>query len=202
MFLKVIILFFVTLNLNAQEAPTGFAVGMSYGFGKEFHNIDYSYSNNYIQGQLYYSLNRGEKWEYVIAVQPEINFAKHQLLNPYFVTPDEPDYERKREEYLRLKDVNEYILNLAFFIKYNLSNRFSIYAMGNIGPMVTDTDTERLSKGFAFCDVLAFGTIVNFGEVLFDIRPNVRHTSNLGLNKYNAGFNTYNVAFGVIVPLK
>ncbi len=204
MLYKTILFFLLGFNMHAQEdtIPARFSIGAAYGFGHEFKNIDYSYSNSYIQCQLYYSLNPYGKWEYLLALQPEINFARHQLQNPYFVTPDEPDYEQKRAEYTKLKELREYILNVAFLVKYNADGVFGFYAMGNIGPMITDTDTERLPKGFAFCDVFAIGIMIDMGMVVIDLRPNVRHTSNLGLKEYNAGFNTYNIAMGVIFPLK
>ncbi len=196
---------FLAVSVSAQDSitakPHRFAIGVGYGVGNEFKNKDYSYTNRYVQAQLYYSLNLGKKWEYQLALQPELNFATHQLLNLYFVTPDEPDYEEKRAEYTKLKDIHEYVLNVSFFARRHLSETFSVYAMANVGPMITDTRTERLSKGFAFCDVFALGLTAKVGGVMLDLRPNVRHISNAGLQSSNAGFNTYNIAFGAIVPL-
>lgn len=199
----IITLFFCCAAVHAQqtEEESRFSIGLSYGNGSEFSNTDYTYSNNYIQGQFYYTINPGKKWEYQVALQPEVNFARHRLKNLYFVTPEDPHYIEKREAYTQLKDIREYILNVAFFVRRNFGENFSIYAMGNVGPMITDTETERLTKGFAFCDVFAVGVTYRIGDVMLDIRPNVRHTSNAGLQQSNAGFNTRNIAFGVIVPL-
>lgn len=187
---------------TAQDAPAKhWSAGLMYGVGNEFRQKDYTYTNRYFQAQLYYTFNPGRKWEYAVAVQPEFNLATHQLLNMYFVTPDDPDFEKKREEYTKLKDIREYILNVSFFVRRNLTKDFNIYFMANVGPMVTDTETERLSKGFAFCDVFALGFAYRIGDVTLDLRPNYRHTSNAGLQTSNAGFNTYNIAFGVTMPL-
>jgi hypothetical protein len=115
--LKLLVLVcFCCTGLLAQDIATSprLAAGLSYGFGKEAENSDYTYSNRYIQAQLYYSFNPGKQWEYLAALQPEVNFARHQLLNLYFVKPDEPGYERKREEFTKLKEVREYIINVAF----------------------------------------------------------------------------------------
>jgi hypothetical protein len=73
--------------------------------------------------------------------------------------------------------------------------------LGSVGPLITDTETERLSKGFAFSDVLAVGLSTKIGTVTFDIRPSLRHVSNAGLNESNAGYNTKNIEFGVSFPL-
>lgn len=187
----------------AQEVHKNqqFYVGGCYGFGNEFGNSNYSFSNSYVQIQFYYSFNPSKKWEYLVAFQPELNFAKHQLLNPYFVTPDEPDYEQKRREFTQLKDLNQYAFNVAFFAKYNFSKSISAYAMLNVGPTISTKETERLTRGFTFNDVLGVGVAYNTGSVIFDVRPNVRHVSNAGLNESNAGFNTLNISFGFIVPM-
>ena len=74
---------------------------------------------------------------------------------------------------------------------------FLLYALGSIGPMITDTETERMSDGFAFADVVAFGVTAKVNQFRFDIRSSVRHVSNSGLNSENAGYNTKNVEIGV-----
>lgn len=192
----------VSILSSAQDALSRrWSGGLLYGVGNEFPQKDYTYTNRYFQAQVYYSFNPGARWEYQVALQPEYNRATHQLLNMYFVTPDDPNYEEKREEYTKLKDINEYILNCSFFVRRNFSKRLNVYFMANVGPMITDTETERLSKGFAFCDVFALGMAYRMGDVTLDLRPNYRHTSNAGLQSSNAGFNTYNIAFGVTVPL-
>ena len=201
---KILVLLLIITNVYSQETdkPNRYTFGASYGTGQEFKNTDYTYTNKYVQLQFYYSLNPGKKWEYVFALQPEINFGTHQLLNLYFVTTEDPDYENKRVAFTKLKDTREYILNVALFLKRNITPDFWVYGMANVGPMLIDTETERMAKGFAFCDVVAFGTAYNFGSVLLDLRPNVRHVSNAGFKKPNSGYNTLNVAFCIIFPLK
>lgn len=198
------IVVFCCAFMQAQESTKScrVAIGLAYGNGSEFNNADYSYTNSYVQAQVYYSFNPGKKWEYQLAIQPEINFARHRLKNYYFIKPDEPDFEVRRDAYLKLKNIKEYILGVSFFIRHNFSDSFSVYAMGNVGPMITDADTERLTKGFAFCDVFAIGATCKVGDVAIDLRPNVRHVSNAGLNEANAGFNTKNIALGVVVLLE
>lgn len=136
------------------------AIGLHYGFGEEFHNTDYTYSNHYFKLQLYRQLGAATHFQYQLLVQPEINFAKHRLVNMYFVTPDEVDYEQKREDYTRLKDIREYVLNIGLVVRKPLSACCSIYVLGSVGPMITTAETERLSKGFAFSDVFAIGLTV------------------------------------------
>ena len=63
--------------------------------------------------------------------------------------------------------------------------------------MITDKETERMSNGFAFADVLALGVSANVNQFRFDMRPSVRHVSNAGINSENAGYNTKNIEIGV-----
>ncbi|AWA29357.1 hypothetical protein HYN48_04235 [Flavobacterium magnum] len=177
------------------------AVGLHFGFGDEIRNTDYTYTNHYIKPQLYWQLKKSNHFTYQILLQPEINFATHQLINLYFVTPEEPDYEAKRARYTKLKDIREYVLNVGFLVRRPITEKFSIYVLGSVGPMITDTETERLSRGFAFSDVLSLGFSYRVNGVTIDLRPNLRHTSNAGLQSSNAGFNTANLEFGLSIPL-
>ncbi len=201
---KKLLLILLLINhfiLFSQEKKHPMAAGLHYGFGNEIKNTDYTYTNRYFKGQLYYTLKATENFSFEVLLQPEINFATHQLINLYFVTPDEENYEEKRARYTKLKDINEYVLNVGFIVRKPFSKSFSMYALASVGPMFTDTETERLSRGFAFSDVLALGFSYKAKKMTFDFRPNVRHTSNAGLQNSNAGFNTFNWEFGVAFPL-
>ncbi|KRD06465.1 hypothetical protein ASE21_20115 [Flavobacterium sp. Root901] len=196
-----LMLVFSALKMNAQMDDSRFSLGVNYGFGSEFNNKDYTFTNHFYKVGLYYKLRQKKHFQFDIFVQPEINFAKHQLLNLYFVKPETPDFEKKREEFTKLKDVHEYVLNLGFLIRKPLNETFSIYFLGSIGPMITDTETERMSNGFAFADVLALGFSIKWEKIQFDVRPGVRHVSNAGLGSKNAGYNTKNIEFGISYPL-
>lgn len=200
--LFLIVIFFSAIpQFLAQETTSKFAVGVSGGFGNELKNRNYTYSNRYVKGQLYYTFKKTKNFEFQILVEPEINFATHQLLNLYFVTPDQPNFEEKRDRFTKLKDIREYVLHVGFIVRKPLSKTVSIYALGSIGPLITDTETERLSKGFAFSDVVGLGISYKTEWVTFDFRPNLRHNSNAGLKDSNAGINTINYDFGVVFQL-
>ncbi len=204
MFLKTLftfLLIFFIATAYGQDKVKQTKIGFGYGFGNEIKNRNYSYSNRYYKLQIYHLLKETKNFKYELVIQPEINFATHQLLNLYFVTPEEENYLEKRERYTRLKDINEYAIGVGLSIRKSWSKSFSTYFLASIGPMITDTETERLSKGFAFSDVLALGLSLKVDNVIFDIRPSVRHVSNAGLSNSNSGFNTKNVEFGIIVPL-
>jgi len=199
--LVLILLFSVVIKMSAQDGKSKFVVGFNYGFGSEFNNKDYTFTNHFYKLQLYYKLKQTKYFQFEILVQPEINFATHQLLNFYFVKPDDQNYIEKREKYTQLKDVHEYVLNLGFLIGKPISKNCSFYILGSIGPMITDTETERMSDGFAFADVLAIGFSVKLKDVQFDLRPSIRHVSNAGIGEENAGYNTKNIEFGISYSL-
>ncbi|MFQ6599336.1 acyloxyacyl hydrolase [Flavobacterium sp. C3NV] len=195
--LFVVLFLCVVFYAFAQDKKGKIAIGLNYGFGSEFSNRNYTFTNHFYKAQLYYRIKEMKHFQYEILIQPEINFASHQLLNFYFVKPETPDYIEKREEYTKLKDIHEYVLNFGFLVRKPIGKTFSIYALGSIGPMITDTETERMSDGFAFADVLAFGISAKVDQFRFDIRPSIRHVSNAGLNSENAGYNTKNIEIGI-----
>ncbi|KUJ61871.1 hypothetical protein AR687_09920 [Flavobacteriaceae bacterium CRH] len=197
-----LLLFLLCLfNMHAQEKQSNFAIGFNYGFGSEFKNKDYTFTNHFYKLQLYYEVKKTKHFEYEILLQPEVNFARHQLLNFYFVKPEDPDYVEKRVKYTQLKDIHEYVLNIGFLIRKPINKSCSFYVLGSVGPMITDTETERMSEGFAFADVLAIGFSVKCQKMEFDIRPVIRHVSNAGLGNSNAGYNTKNIEIGVSYSL-
>ena len=195
------LLFLLGVKMAGQERNSHFSLGFNYGFGSEFNNRNYTFTNHFYKLQIYYKLKETKHFRYQILVQPEINFAKHQLLNFYFVKSETPNYQQKRDEYTQLKDVREYVLNCGFLIRKPIGKACSIYVLGSIGPMITDTETERMSRGFAFADVLALGFTADYKKLQFDVRPSVRHVSNAGLGNSNAGYNTKNIEFGISYQL-
>lgn len=192
----VLVLALCKIPVYAQEKVSKLDLGFSYGIGNEFKNRNYTYTNQSYKVQFYYVVKQTKNFTYALLLQPEINFVSHQLLNIYFVEPNDSDYIAKRERYTKLKDIEEYVLNLGFLVRKPVFKSVSIYVLGSIGPMITDTETERLSKGFAFSDVLAIGFTFRLNRVTFDIRPNIRHVSNAGLQQTNAGYTTRNMDFG------
>jgi hypothetical protein len=195
------LLLFSTSKIIAQQDTSRLSIGFNCGFGSEFNNKDYTFEDHFYKVQLYYKLKETKHFQYEILIQPEINFAKHQLLNFYFVKPETPDYQEKRDKYTQLKDVREYVLNVGFLIRKPINKNCSFYVLGSVGPMITDTETERMSKGFAFADVLAIGFSFRVEKIQFDIRPEIRHVSNAGLSDTNAGYNTKNIEFGISYSL-
>ena len=196
-----LIFIFSITTFYGQNTKGETSIAFLYGFGNEIKNSNYTYTNNYYKVQVSYLIKETNHFKYELVLQPELNFATHQLLNFYFVTPEETNYIEKREKYTKLKDIKEYALGIGLCVRKPISKIASVYVLASIGPMITDTETERLSKGFAFSDVLALGFSLKVDKVLFDIRPSLRHISNAQLQSSNAGFNTSNIEFGISFSL-
>ncbi|TDD74029.1 acyloxyacyl hydrolase [Flavobacterium caseinilyticum] len=197
----ILIFIFISKSFYAQDKLSKVKFGFAYGIGNELKNTNYSYSNRYYKLQVYYSVLQTKHLEYEFLLQPELNFAKHQLLNFYFVKPDDPNYIEKRERYTKLKDIKEYVLNIGFLMRKPILKTASIYVSGSVGPMIIDTETERLSEGFAFSNIVALGISFKINNITFDVRPNFRHVSNAGLKTVNSGYDTTNIDFGLLFSL-
>ncbi len=197
-----IILFLLSFfSINAQEYNNRESLGLYYGIGNEIKNRNYTYSSHYVKLEFTTLFKEPKKIKYEVVLQAKVDFAEHQLLNLYYITPDVPHYLEKRERFGMLKSMNVYSLNLGLIVSLPLTKKLSVYALAIIGPMVTNTETERLSKGFAFSSVFAAGISFKIYNTIFEVRPNFNHLSNAGLQKLNNGINTLNVEFGLKLPL-
>jgi hypothetical protein len=205
---KTSVLFFVLLNglLQAQESKEGLFSKLEYGFnigwGHEenflFDDPDYSYDVEFHKLQIYYPLKKKSRISYEILIQPEINIAKHQLHNYFFVTPDETDYLAKRALFTQRRTFTEYVLNIGFLVRKPLYHKLDSYLLISIGPSIINKASERLAKGFAFSDNLAIGLNYDIQQhITLDFRGVIRHVSNADLQLPNGGYNTANFEIGL-----
>ncbi len=200
------VLIFVLLNVlfvKAQEKkwyqPT--RIGFMYGYGNQgglfLDDKDYSYTSNLFKIQLFYPLRQG-KYSIDLEIQPTVGFSKHQLLNFYFIQPNEPDYLAKRAEFTKSKLITEYIMNANLIVSHKITNTVGIYIFLGVGPMSISKRTERLAKGFAFADNIGLGFSKKLiSKLNFDFRGSLRHLSNAELKHPNSGINIATIEFGV-----
>lgn len=177
------------------------AIGIYYGFGNE-HNIlfddaDYSYKTQFLKASFQYALNdRVYRWG--LAVQPQIHFLKHQLLNPFFVRETEENFEEDRAIFTKLKSMQLYALEFEISVRRNLTKKLEVSAFFGFGPAIIDTKTERLAKGFTFIENIGLGIHYNLFKKLFlDLRPTFNHVSNARIQLPNSGYNVVNLEVGV-----
>jgi Lipid A 3-O-deacylase (PagL) len=197
---------FNTFVSNAQIIKENLKFGFAYGFGTEntfpFNSKDYDHSISFYTIKINYLLKEKRKWSYEVNIEPSFNIASHQLINKYFIKPSIGDnYLELRELFTQKREIKEYVLNLGFLIRYRIIKNFSVYNLASVGPMISNKDTERLAKGFAFSDILALGTSYRIDKIQLDFRYSIRHTSNFNLKSPNHGHNTANIEFGVLFKL-
>lgn len=195
-------LFYVfTTSLIAQENQTRYSFGVNYGQANQnnflLNDPDYTYSNQYIKIQMNYLLSTSNKWRFELTLEPSYYKVEHQLLNKYFIRPDQENFEELRETYTQKRRFNEFALNLGLIARYRVFKTISTYFQASVGPMVSGADTERLRKGFAFSDILGLGFSWHRKKTIFDVRFTLRHNSNLDFALPNSGHNSAGIETGV-----
>ena len=199
-----IVLFFIGSSIEgeAQIRKENFRLGFNYGSGAQdrfpFDSEQYRHEVGFYKIQVNYLLKSKRKWSFEINIEPAYYIAEHQLLNEYFIKEsDAENYQELRDLYTQKRTIKEYVLNLGFLTRYTVFKNSSIYILGSVGPMISNKETERLASGFAFSDILAFGTSYNINKIRLDFRYSVRHTSNFEIKDPNNGHNTTNLEFGI-----
>ena len=193
-------------KLDAQEEKQALRLGASFGAGTQqffpYNSPDYKYNVTGFKALINYRVKELRSFSFEVQSDPGLYFARHILLNPDFVQPDYgPNYLELREIYTKEKTIAEYVLNFGLLIRYQPKGKVSFFILGSIGPMISDTATERLAKGFAFSDIVAVGVSFKAGRFEFDVRPSLRHVSNLDIQFPNSGHNSSNIDFGISVFL-
>lgn len=176
-----------------------------YGIGNEqnilFDDTDYLFKSKHIKISLDYQL-KDRVYQLSLAIQPQIHFLKHQLLNKFFVKPTQENFEENRIIFTQLKSMHLYALQFEINISRKILKKIEAKAFLSVGPAYIDTKTERLAKGFTFIQNFGIGIQYQIGKELFiELRPFLNHTSNAGISLPNSGYNTLNIEMGLSIAL-
>ena len=182
-------------------------LGLNYGQASRntfiYESSDYSYRSQFLKLQLNYLLLMKKKFSYELHLEPGIYFSEHQLLNQWFIQPKSGgDYLEQRNRFTQERKFNEYALNIGLLIRYALHKDLSLYLLGSIGPMLSEENTERLKKGFAFSDILGLGFCFVRNKIRYDLRTTLRHNSNANISKPNNGHDSIGLEMGISFSLK
>lgn len=159
---------------------------------------DYSHDNRFINIQLTHVVKTKGNWSFELLAQPTYYQTTHQLLNLFYIRPDEfENFEELRNRFTQSNDYEEYTLHLGLQIRYNFNNNLSLYTLSAVGPQISTESTERLRKGFTFSDIVGVGTSYRYKRVRWDFRASLRHTSNAQLARPNSGHNSFSIETGV-----
>ncbi|WP_164510869.1 acyloxyacyl hydrolase [Nonlabens xiamenensis] len=179
------------------------AVGIFLGTAKHesflIKDENYRYANTSFKAVLLWEIKQGERWDWEIVLEPGIYRVEHQLLNPFYITPASgPDFEQRRMKFTTPRTFHEYALNLGLQVRYRWNEKWSTPLLASLGPMYGTMQTERLSKGFAFSNILGIGISFQQKEWDWNLRCILRHTSNLEFIQPNSGHNSWGIEMGLI----
>ncbi len=190
-------------NNDVQESPKLEYIGILYGKASQktfpFTSNEYIYSSTQIKFQYNRQLWNWGNWDAHVLIEPGFYRVDHQLLNFYFITPDDPNYLERRERFQMPRTFNEYALNAGLRVSRSLWTGMDIYGLLSSGPMYSEQSTERLKGGFAFSNILGAGFQYEFAQNWrLDARVIIRHTSNAGLRRPNSGHNSFGGEAGIV----
>lgn len=194
----------------SQKDKKGFfnvkKVGFLYNYGSNenfiFNDDDYSYKTNTYKLQAFYDLGSWKKINFELIVQPQIQSIQHQLLNKWFVTPDQDNVQEKIDEFTQPKTINLYGLEFGFASKVKVFRKLDFLATISLGFMHINTRTERLAKGFTFIENFSVGFSYNIIKNYYlYIGSNFGHVSNLNFQLPNDGYNILGLELGISYKL-
>lgn len=171
-----------------------YKVGVLYNEGNDenfiFNDDDYYYKTQTYKVQSFHKIGNHKKFNFELIVQPQIQFAEHQLLNLWYVTPDQEDFEAKREEFLEFKRLNLYGLEFGLSLNRQISKSILVNLTASLGFMYINKRSERLAKGFTFIENFSLGgTYLIYKKIGVYLGTNFGHVSNLNFLSPNDGYN-------------
>lgn len=201
---------FICLFLNicltlCQEKKTPILkpikIGVLFNYGSNenfvFDDPDYTYSTKTYKLQAFYDIGKWKNVDFELIVQPQMQSLQHQLLNKWYVTPDQDNVDEKIAEFTQPKNMNLYGVEFGFASKLKLTNTLDLQGTISLGFSYIDTRTERLAKGFTFIENFSLG----FSHQVFKnsfvyVGTNFGHVSNLNFQKPNDGYNILGLEVG------
>ena len=178
----------------------------NYGTNENFLNNDpdYDYITKTYKAQAFYKLTNWKSFEIELIVQPQVQFLKHQLLNKWYVTPDQDNVQEKIAEFTQLKSMNLYGVEFGFSGKKHLFKKVDLHGTISLGFNYIDTRTERLAKGFTFNENFSIGlSYETFKNSYLYLGTNLfGHVSNLDFKLPNDGYNILGIEIGYSILLK
>lgn len=151
---------------------------------------DYKLSGFTLKPQWFYHLRDFGNWDFNLVIQPQFQTLKHQLINLYFVQPDDfpNDLTGFRERFIQERTMSFFAFELGFQLKRSLSKNLHFEFTAGLGAGYIDSDTERLALGFTFVENLSFGLAKTFKKSEIYLGFNLNHISNLDIQLPNSGY--------------
>lgn len=176
-------------------------IGFLYAFGSNerffYNDLDYTYTAKIVKGQAFYNLGKWKSLDFKLIVQPQVQLIQHQLINSFFVTPDQENYQEKIAEFTKKKNMNLYALEFGFSASKPIFKNIDIEAAISLGFSYINTRSERLAKGFTFIENFSLGFNYQvFKNQSLHLGSYIGHVSNLNIQKPNDGYNLLGFQLG------
>jgi hypothetical protein len=206
-----ILFFCFSFSFSAQKKTKNilipYKIGVLYNYGTNenfvFNDLDYTYNTNTFKGQAFYKLGNWKSLHLELIVQPQIQFLKHQLLNKYYILPNEANYQAKIDEFTQLKKVHIYALEFGFATKKKITKNLDLQGTISLGLSFIDSRSERLTKGFTFIENFSVGfSYKAYKKTFLYLGTNFGHVSNLNFQKPNDGYNILGLEVGISYKIK
>ena len=187
-----IILFNGTNTLFAQEedlfGASKHKIGFTYSYGSQnLFNVKYYYHVNVFQLQYLYTLSHKPALGIDFLVQPQYNVSKFRHISDIPIE----------------SGGFEFGLNAGILLRKNLiKGMLNLYTFISSGPHYVSRTPARQANRFIFSSNISVGLHIKLEKNLYlDLRSGLRHISNAGISKSNAGINNLVIGGGVLIPI-
>jgi hypothetical protein len=167
-----------------------------------FNDKDYDYQTHVFKAQLFYSLIEWKKWDFNLIIQPQVQVAQHQLVNPFFIQPEDGNVEELRERFTQERTLSLLAFELGFQFRRETFKRLFFEANFGLGAAYIDKETERLAKGFTFIENISLGFAYQFKSSEIYVGGQIGHVSNLDLQMPNSAYDIMGFEIGYRILLK
>lgn len=167
-----------------------------------FNDKDYDYQTHVFKAQLFYSLIEWEKWDFNLIVQPQVQVAQHQLLNLFFIQPEDGNIEELRERFTQERTLSLVAFELGFQFRREVFDELFFEANFGLGAGYIDQDTERLAQGFTFIENISLGFAYQLKSSEVYIGGQIGHVSNFDIQLPNSGYDILGFEIGYRIILE
>ena len=205
-----ILLFFCSWFVMSQEQEppsrklkkVGFLYNNAQNKNFLFNDEDYRYQIHVFKAQLFYNLIEWEKWDFNLLIQPQVQMGQHQLLNPFFIQPEDGNVDELRERFTQERTLSLLAFELGFQFRREVFNGLFFEANFGLGVAYIDKDTERLAQGFTFIENISLGFAHPFKSSEIYIGGQIGHVSNFDIQLPNSGYDTLGFEIGYRILLE
>ncbi|MAD98502.1 MAG: hypothetical protein CMB99_14350 [Flavobacteriaceae bacterium] len=208
---KIVFIFLLSIPVFSQDDKNSIftpdEIGVLFNYTTEenflFNDPDYTYKAYVLKFQGFYDLKTWGNTGLQLIISPQIHNIQHQLVNEQFVTPAEPDYLNKRNEFTQLKTLTLLGVEFGISLKQKIFSKLQGVLTAGLGIAHIDRRTERLASGFTFIENGSLGLLYEISSK-YQLYSGIQigHVSNFDFKHPNSGYNNLGAEFGIRYQLQ